>query len=212
MGFAAPEADIAPVAGVNAFGDPIVGGSTPQGRRAVDFGDAFMAGLQASSAGLAKRGKLPDLHLDQDAPWYHRLSAGVGGLIGDVPAMVAGGAVAQAVTGGRAGPVGMAAASFAAPMALREALVEAYTHNYATTWEATREIGLAALRGGTKGAVIGAATLGAGKVVQPLLGSVGATGAEIATMTATSAAFDGRMPTWQDFMDNAILLLSLIHI
>ena len=91
------------------------------------------------------------LELPADAPWYHRLAAGVGGMVGDAPAMLTGGLVTQLVTGGKAGPIGMAAATFAAPMALREALVEAYTHNYATTWEGTREVGFAAMRGAVKG-------------------------------------------------------------
>ena len=206
MSFVAPAEDTAPATVLNAFGDPVLGGTRPAGRQAKDFGDAFLAGLQASSGGLAKRGKMPDMELGPDAPWYHRLSSGLGQVVGDVPAMVAGGLAANVVTGGRAGPIASGAAAFAAPMALREALIEAYTHNYATSWDGAQQIGFAALKGAAKGTIIGAATMGAGQVVKPLLGTVGATGAEIATLTTTSAALEGHLPTWQEFMDNAILL------
>ncbi len=187
--------------------DAPLGAARPApGRQAQDFSDAFIAGLQASSGGLAKRGKMPDMELGPDAPWYHRLSSGAGQMIGDVPAMIGGGLAAQVLTGGKGGPIASAAGAFAAPMALREALVEAYTHNYATSWEGVQQVGFAALKGGVKGAVIGAATMGAGQIVKPIAGAVGAFGAELGTLTTTSAALEGHLPTWQEFMDNAILL------
>lgn len=213
-GFLAPESDtVTQPTATTAFGDPILGTTVPGGHQARDFGDAFIAGLQASSGGLAKRGKLPDMELGPDSPWYHRLASGVGQLVGDVPAMVAGGVAAQVVTGGKGGPMASAVGAFAAPMALREALIEAYTHNYATTWEGVQEVGFAAAKGGAKGAVLGAVTMGAGRVVAPILAPAGraavvagTTGAEITALTTTGAALEGHMPAWQDFMDNAILL------
>jgi hypothetical protein len=194
---------------------PVLGGTVPTGRRAQDFGDSVIAGLQASSGGLAVRRKLPDMEMPSDAPWYNRLGAAVGGMAGDVPAMVAGGLAVEAATGGKAGPVAAAAGAFAAPMALREALIEAYTHNYALDWNGVSKVGFAAAKGALKGGVIGAATMGAGKVVAPFVENLGgkalvagtaAYGAEVGALTTTAAAMEGHLPSWQDFMDNAILL------
>jgi hypothetical protein len=171
--------------------------------------------------GLIKRGKLPDMQLPENAPWYQRAAAGVGGLIGDAPAMAAG-----AIAGTPGGPIVAGAASFAAPMAIREALTAAYTANHASSWEGLKDIALAGLRGTIKGAVIGGVTMGAGRVIEPLVaplagravleGGLSAAkarfavdtataGTELAAMTTTAAALDGHLPTAQDFMDNAIL-------
>lgn len=189
-------------------------------RRAKSISDAVVAGFQNSATGLALRGELPEQQLGEDAPWYHRLAAGAAGLAADLPLSIAGavgGAVAGAAVTGPAAPagavVGGGAGAFAAPMALREALIEAYSNNHAASWAGVWEIAKAAILGGTKGAVIGGATLGAGRIVAPILApagriatGVGAAGTELAALTATSAAVEGHMPTWQDFMDNAILL------
>jgi len=99
-------------------------------------------------------------------------------------------------------------------MALRDALIEAYSNNHAASWGGVWEIAKAAMAGGTKGAVIGAATMGAGRVVGAALpAATGAAtkgaavfGSELTTLTTTSAALEGRMPTAMDFMDNALLL------
>jgi hypothetical protein len=203
------------------------GVTVPGPRQAKDLGDAIIAGVQNSATGLAVRGKLPSQQLGEDAPWYHRLAAGGAGIAVDLPLSIAG-AIAGAAGGGAAGTavapgpgtaagvvVGGGAGAFAAPMALREALIEAYNHNHAMSWSGAWDIAVAGLKGGTKGAIIGGATAGAGRIVAPLVTKAGggatattvaATGAELATLTATSAALEGHMPTWQDFMDNALLL------
>ncbi len=188
---------------------PVVGATPAPPRRVQDIGDAVVYGLQSSATGLALRGRMPAQELGPDEPWYNRIAAGAAGMVADMPL-----SIAAAVPAAPTGPVGMGAAAFAAPMALREALVEAYGNNYATTWEGVWEIAKAALTGGTKGAIIGGATMGAGRVVAGALpATVGgalrtttAVGAELTTLTATAAALEGRMPTWQEFMDNAILL------
>src|SRR5574341_1607129 len=192
---------------------------TPGGRRAQDLGDAIIAGLQNSATGLALRGKLPNQQLGEDAPWYQRLAAGGVSIAADLPLSVVGAmggaAAGSAIAPGPGTVIGGGAGAFAAPMALREALVEAYSHDHALSWEGVWEIAKATLKGGTKGAVIGGATAGAGRFVAPMVTRAGggvaattgaATGAELTTLTATSAALEGHMPTWQDFMDNAILL------
>lgn len=151
-------------------------------------------------------------------------------VVAAVGGATAGAAVGTAVpvVGTAAGAVvGGGAAAFAAPMALRDALIEAYSGNHAASWEGVWEIAKAALKGGGKGAVIGGATAGAGRFVAPLVAPAAgrmveagtltaggaraltgstALGVELTTLTATSAALEGHMPTAQDFIDNAILL------
>lgn len=229
-GFVAPTDDLIPTGAVSAFGDPILGTSVPDPRRAKDIGDAIIAGLQSSATGLAVRGKLPEQQLGEDAPWYHRAASGAAGMVADLPLSVVGavgGGAAGTAAGGPVGTlIGGGAGAFAAPMALRDALMEAYSNNYALSWSGAWEIAKAGLKGGGKGALIGGATMGAGAVVgRTVMGAVApgvgltttaqaairtaegaALGAELGTLTVTSAALEGHMPTWQDFMDNAILL------
>lgn len=186
---------------------PQLGGSVPDPGHARDLTDAIIGGLKSSATGMAIRGKMPDQQLDENAPWYHRIGAAAGQVGGDLLLSGAG-----AVVGARAGPAGMMAGAFAAPMALREALMDAYTHNYATSWGGAWEIAKSALTGAAKGAVVGAATFGAGRVVAPIADSLGLfggaakLGTEISALTTASAAVEGHMPTWQNLMDNAILL------
>src|SRR4051812_10180991 len=166
MPFAAPDTDLLPSGATTAFGDPVLGGTAHTGRHAQDVGDALLAGIQSAALGLAYQRKLPDVMLGEDAPWYHRLAAGAAGLVVDAPLMLAGaiggGVAGTAVAPGPGTAVGMGAGAFAAPMALRDALMEAYTHNYALSWEGAWEVAKAAMIGGTKGAVIGGVTAGAG--------------------------------------------------
>lgn len=211
------------------FGPPST--TAPTVRQAQDIGDSIIAGLQSSATGLAIRGKLPSMVLGEDAPWYHRLAAGAAGIITDLPLSV-GGAAAGATVGTAVAPgigtaVGGGAGAFAAPMAVREALIAAYNNGHAASWEGAWDIAKHALTGGAKGAVIGAATLGAGRFVSPLVAPIAgravlagelsagtarhvvdaaAFGTELSALTTTASALEGKMPTWQDFMDNAILL------
>lgn len=228
MDFIAPAADRAAV-GRTLFGDPLQGGSPVGARKANDIGSAVISGLQSSSMGLAFRGKMPDVTMDESAPWYHRAAAGVGGLVGDlVPGAI--GALGGIGVGSPGGPIGAAigggAGAFAVPTAIREALVEAYQYNHALSWSDTWEIAKAGAKGFGKGAVIGGVTgpagIAAGRVVggvlAPAIGqtvSVGtaraalttaAVSSELTALTVTASAMEGHIPTWQNFMDNAILL------
>lgn len=196
----------------------------PNSRQANNLAAAVKHGLQSSATGLALRGRLPDQQLPENAPWYHRLPSSAASLAADLPlsilAAIPGAAVgasvgsAVPVVGTAAGGViGGGAAAFGAPMAIRDALTTAYTQNHARTWEDVWQITKSALIGGVKGAVIGGATMGAGRVVAGAMGATApfaraatATGAELLTMTGTAAALEGRMPTAQEFIDNAILL------
>ena len=181
---------------------------TPPGpKMALDTADAIRAGFQDSGFVLLARGKMPDYALPDDAPWYHRAARGVGAVVGD---FIPGTAAALAAAPG--GPVAMGAAGFGVPMAIRGAVIEAYNNGHAADWPGVLEIAKAGFKEGTKGAVIGAATMGAGRFVSGAVRGGAATKgaaaltAEVTTMTATASALEGHIPAWQDFMDNAILL------
>jgi len=218
----------------NAFGDEIVEAASPLWtttddilapavkppgpREARTLGEAVWAGLASSATGLAARQKLPEIVLGANAPWEQRLAANASGVLADLPlsllAAVPGGAAGTAVGGPVVGTaVGAGAAAFAAPMALREALMTAYSQNHARSWGDVWEIAKSAMLGGAKGAIIGGATLGAGKAVAPLVAGAGTAvrigaplAAELGALTTTAAALEGHVPTAQDFLDNAILL------
>lgn len=221
---------------LNAFGDPIPGTTPAAGRRAQDLGDAIVAGLQNSATGLALRGKLPNVNMDAEAPWYQRLASGAAGMVADLPLSVVGaipGSMAGAAAAGPAAPIGAVvgggAGAFAAPMALREALIEAYNNDHALSWSGVWDIAKSAMKGGAKGVAIGAVTGGAGALVGRAVGTAiapavgtsisartaigaietAAVGSELTALTATAAAVEGHMPTWQDFMDNAVLLVGM---
>lgn len=180
--------------------------SAPPPGTVKSIADSLAYGFENTGMVMLMRGKGPNQQMPDDAPWYYRAAAGVGGLAGDFLPGVAG-----AVAGTAGGPVGQMAGGFALPMALREGVVEAYNGGHALDFNGVLEIGKAALKGGAKGAVIGAATGGAGKALAPVLGqsvkgAVALTAAEVGVMTTVSSTLEGRVPSWQDFMDNAILL------
>lgn len=180
--------------------------SAPPPGTVKSIADSLAYGFENTGMVMLMRGKGPNQQMPDDAPWYYRAAAGVGGLAGDFLPGVAG-----AVAGTAGGPVGQMAGGFALPMALREGVVEAYNGGHALDFNGVLEIGKAALKGGAKGAIIGAATGGAGKALAPVLGqsvkgAVALTAAEVGVMTTVSSTLEGRVPSWQDFMDNAILL------
>lgn len=175
--------------------------------RVRSISEAIASGMEDSGfIRLMRGGKGPSRELPDDAPWYYRVARAAGGMVGDFVPSVAG-AVAATPTG----PVGMMAGGFAAPMALREAVVEAYANDHAFDLNGVLEVGKAALKGGAKGTAIGVATGGVGKFLAPVVGggakgAVALTAAEVGTMTSVASVLEGKVPTWQDFTDNAILL------
>jgi len=238
MAFIAPQSDLAPPNGVNAFGDPVLGGTPAAPNRVSSIADAVFHGLQSNALGLAIRKQMPEQQMPDTAPWYHRAAAGVAGAVSDLPIAIpagvagffggaaAGTTVAPGIGTAMGGLAGAGAAGFGVPMAIRDALIEAYSNNHATSWEGVWEIAKAGMKGGGKGMVIGGLTGVAGPIVGRAVGTtiapaVGKTisastavrtiegaalTAELGTMTTTAAALEGRLPTAQDFMDNAILL------
>jgi len=174
--------------------------------------EAFQAGIQASSGGLAARGELPDIKLPDDPSFSERIAAGVGHITGDAPAMVGG-----ALAGFAGGPVTSMAGAFAMPAGIRKVLMDSYTKG---SIDSPQEF-MSRLRGTMtetgKGWLIGASTgaagAGASRAAKLLFGANSTVvagsakiGAEVSTMVTASAALDGRAPTKEEFIDAAVLL------
>jgi hypothetical protein len=213
--------------------DPII--HAAEGPRvAHGIADAAEAGYQGSLAGLADRGRLPDVVLDpQHATWYEKLVAGGSQLFHEFPEMVEGGMAGGAV-GALAGPlgatIGAGAGAFAVPTAIRESLIQAYSKGQVTGSGDFLSRASIVLQHTGKDALVGALTGGVGRAaelaVAPFLGqsvmagSIGPTAAravsdatklayEGATLTVAPAALEGRLPEPEDFLNTAIMLAGL---
>lgn len=183
------------------------------------FGDALKAGWQMSTTSLMKRGKMPDVVMPEDAPWYDRAAYGVAQTVGDIPAGVAGfliGGGAGSETGPGALVTGTGGA-FALPTALRATMVDAYTKGEFKTPGEFLQRASGIMIDSAKAWVTGAATAATGgavdaalPVAETTIGSVTRAAAvqssQIATMATTSKAMEGHLPSWQDFLDAAIVM------
>lgn len=178
--------------------------------------NAVIAGLQSSATGLAVRGELPAQQLSADSTTGERVAAGLAGIVADLPLSIVG-AIGGGTVGAPLGPAGVVAGggagAVAVPMALREGLMTAYAQGGVHSWSDLWEVTKAEVNGLAKGAVLGAATVGAGRVagaalpaVAPGVRATAQVGAEITTMTTLGSALEGRMPTSQDFIDAALVV------
>lgn len=202
-------------------------------KEAENFWEAIQAGLQVSVAGLATRGKMPDVTVSEDSGMFYRIASQVGTLAGDIPAMIAGGwagGASGSAIGGAAGTVvpgignaagaigggilGAGGGSFALPSAMRKVLMDHYekgdVQSFGDFWERASATFIEA----SKGFAIGAATAGVGakvaKVASPLV-SQGTTaalrsGSEVATMVTLGKAIEGDVPEPTDFLEAAIVV------
>lgn len=174
--------------------------------------EAFVSGLEGSASGLMYNKKLPDIVLDEHhSTWLQRRAQEAGGIVGDLPEMVAGG-IAGGLTGG---VIGAGAASMALPAAIRTAYTEAYKKGdiqnvgdfLGRSAIVMQETGKAAIVGAVGGvAGRGAMALSAGY-------GLGATGtvastlaAETGAFTVTPALLEGRLPALDDFGNAAIMI------
>jgi len=182
------------------------------------LGAYFEHGLQGSVSGLWAREKMPDAVNEtqmNSAGWADRLFMGVGQIVGDIPALVAGGVAGS--LGGPAAPVTIPASAMATTEGLRtyytKRIADGHTEDFIYL-SAVPD----ALASGAKGAVIGGLTGGAGKLAglgatAAGLGSVGTgaatVAAEVATMPTAGAALEGRLPHPQEFVDAGLLVVTL---
>ena len=179
------------------------------------LGAYFEYGLQSSVAGLWVREKAPDAVNDvqmNSADWMDRLVMGIGQTVGDIPTLAAGGIAGS--FGGPAAPVSIPASAMALTEATRTYYMKRIADGHTEDFIYLSAIP-DALASGAKGAVIGAATGGAGKLAgigatAAGLGTVGTgaatVAAEVATMPTAGAALEGRLPHPQEFVDAALLV------
>lgn len=208
---------------------------TNQAQEAQSYWQDFKSGLEGSSSGLLLRGKLPDITLPQNAPIVDSLIAQVGGLLGDLPEMVAGGvggAVAGAPVGGAVGSAvpgigtlggiaagagyGGSAGAFAAPAIVKKYLIQQYQNgsikDYSDLVSRVIDIGLEGVKQGTVGAITGGVAGIAEKAIAgtalegTVAGAATTVGAEIAAMTTAGKAVEGEMPTPRDYLEGALLV------
>lgn len=237
----APKADATP--GVSTLPGAVPVETTPKkegeaapAKEASTFLEAVESGFQLSVAGLVKRGKMPDTILPEHAGMAFRIAHQAGMLIPDLPIMAVGGSIGGA-TGGVAGAgigtavagppgtagglatgslLGAGAGSFALPTAMRETLMQHYQkgdiQDFGDFWERSSAIFLRTMQD----AAIGAATVGAGKLVgmgaktlTPVVRNTAVAGTEIATMVTVGKAIEGEVPKAQDFADAGLVLLGL---
>ena len=175
----------------------------------------FQHGLQSSVAGLWAREKLPDaLTAEQQAgaDWLERLTMSTGQLIGDLPAIVGGGALGT--LGGPAAPVTIPASALAITEGLRASYMARIKEGHTEDFFYLSSLP-SVLEAAGKGGVVGAATGGSGVLVNKAAMALGAgvktaaaagVGAEIATMPTAGAAMEGRLPHPQEFVDAALFI------
>jgi hypothetical protein len=171
--------------------------------------EAFYAGLQESIGGKMVRLKHADAVLPQDASDSMQLAHGIGSLIGDVPALVAGGAIGSGATlpTGPGAVAGAMTGAFATQYALRKyyddeidkgAIIHVDPGEFAK-----RAVGVAFE--GMKGALVGKfSELSQGAAA--VFGKAASTAAELTAMVSTAAAVEGQLPTVNDFKNGAIMV------
>lgn len=189
--------------------------------------NAALAGLQNSGDGLLIRGflasvqgrplseALPTRELAPDATVTEQLVSATAGLVADTPLIIygaMGGAAAGTAVAGPGGGtlVGGAAGGFGLPLGTREYLMQAYStdgiRSFGDFWKAIKAMAY----GTTEGAALGVATTVPGvKIAQVTTGVVKATLvplSELASLTTTAAALQGRLPTRDEFTVNAVLI------
>src|SRR6267154_5695914 len=201
-------------ASAGAFSDLV-----PRREPAGGIWDALVAGGQRSATGLLLRGKLPDVVLDpHHASWYEQALGSVAEVSSDIVPAVAGavaGGLGGRAAGGNVGQLlGTGAGMMAVPTAIRESLTRAYQTGEADSsmdFLARSRIAIKGmsepdvLKATGKAALVGAATLGMGRLFAPL-GRVVQAGAEVGTMTVAPAALEGHLPEPQDFVNAAIVV------
>lgn len=188
--------------------------------------NAIWSGMQGSASGLLARGAyadysgaplqsaLPSQTLPEDATVAEHVAAGAAGIVADLPQIlfgVAGGAAGGTAAAGPVGTVaGGAVGGFAVPAAMRAYLVQAYStggvRSFGDLWEATKAFAGGAAEGATLGLATAVPGVKAAQIASVPLRAVAVPLAEASGMTAAAAALQERMPTWEEFQVNALLI------
>lgn len=171
--------------------------------------DAFEAGLEGSSAGLAWRGKLPDKEFKPSGSMLEEFAHSAGQAVGDIPFGAAAATMAGLTAGGIVGgyataagtpvvgiPAGAAAAlgagyfaAGAAPAAIRKLLTNSYKNGEVKTAQEFSDLFTGVLAQSMKEGVVSLVTGGAGeatgKFIGPLTSKIGN---ELVASTAKTGA------------------------
>lgn len=166
--------------------------------------DAAISGFQSSATGLRVRGGMPNVRLGDDATFWPKAVEMGAGMLSDLPLIVAGGSAGGIV----GGPLGAGAGGFALPAAVRQYLVEKYTHGSVDSAEElirrAKAIAIPAAKQGAVGLAM-AATGGAAELLGA--GSILTKSAEGTAMTLASSAVEGKKPTLESAGLNAVALI-----
>lgn len=176
--------------------------------------DAIQTGWNWSTPALGREalkgpdGKLPEMAVNQETPWYLRAAANLTSTVADVPAMIAGG-----VIGGGGGPVTALGGAFALPAGLRKVFMDSLENGSITSRKDFADRVTETMWETAKGWITGAATAGAGKLATEAVSALPAaakavlpTATELATLTEVSARLEGHAPDPQALIDNGIVL------
>lgn len=169
--------------------------TAPDPKEAQTFSEYLQAGYQGTGLGLLVRGRLPDVSLSENTPWYGRAVAGVGALGADLPVMIPAGAAGASIAA-PTGPVGASVSAWtaagAAPAALRATLMEAYqkgeVRDKSDFIERSLHVAWETFKGGAVGAAARYAGLGVGTSI---LGKVGIEG-QVATKLVAAGESAGK--------------------
>jgi hypothetical protein len=182
-------------------------------REVFTLDDFFSAGFNQSTLSLAFDAPSAESKraMDfQDKTLSQEISASIGTVGGDLPAMFVG-AIGGTLAGIETGPGALvtgAAGAFALPAILRTVMMDAYENgdiqNFQEFWDLLIKTGLH----GAKAYLTGAATGGAGLAAKPLakvlpgvvIPKTATLSAEVAAFTTVGAALDGRVPEPREFV------------
>lgn len=156
-------------------------------------------------------GKFAQLGLDLPFMGAGAVAGGAAGAIGGAIAGTALGSLPGTAVGALAGgTVGAGFGAFAAPTAIRELLMEHYQdpNGFKDPKEFMAHLGAAAWKA-TKDGVPGAVAAATGGIATPVLGATAGLGAEFMAMMGSQAAIAGKLPTWNEFRDGAVMMGAL---
>jgi len=175
----------------------------------VPFLWAIKSGWETSILGLIQKAPSPEseriFKLLEDRktrlPFTERLVAGTAAILGDLPSYVIAGLVGSSVSGGN--PIATGAAAMGYTQALRKSLMLRYEKGEIVNLKDFAERGVKIAWEGAKGAAVGAATVGAGRLATP---GISGLLAETTAMTVTAAVLEGELPKFEDFAMNVTLI------
>lgn len=178
------------------------------------FLEALETGYDWSVSGLGQEmlkseGHLPAMATNEETPLWLQATAGLASVVGDSPAIVAGGVLG----GGIASPITAWAGGVALPQGIRKVFMDALEQRETGITKDFADRATGAIWETLKGMAVGAVTGAVGKYATASTGALGPvakwllpTVAENAAMTEMSARLEGHAPTPESFVVNGAIL------